>query len=155
MKFINDDIIEIIFRKILFCQIFSLPQCRDRRKYHRLAGRFFFSMEKSVIIRISDIPERNRCLIQNLLPVRHKQHVLVIPGIKSRQICLSNPRSRLDNSPQSTLCPAVFQRTKRFNLRSPRLKQKSYLCIFLFFHIVITIQIFGSRRSVPGFRIPF
>lgn len=58
MEFINDNIIEIIFRKILFCQIFSLPQCEDRRKYHRLAGRFFFSMEKSITIRISDIPER-------------------------------------------------------------------------------------------------
>ena len=157
MELIHYDILEIIRREIPFIQVLCTPQrCRGRKDY-RLIRTLSLSIKKSILVGMSYIPKRYRCLLQDLLPVCNKQDPFIPPGIECREIGLSYSRSRLYQTFHCPLCPGTFQCAKRFNLCAAGFKEHPDLCIRIlpFFALIIPVKILRGGRSVPVLRIFF
>lgn len=71
---IDHNIIKIIRRKKALVQIIRLAERLHRSENHRLVRTLIRSPEKAIIHGTADIAKRRRCLIQDLLAVRDKNH---------------------------------------------------------------------------------
>ena len=153
MKLINHQIGKVIWSKVLRCQIFASAKRCYRSKNHRFSSILLLSVKKAIIIWMTYILKRYCCLLQDFFSMRNKQDSLILCRIKCSQIRFPHTCCSMNQTTHSTLCPAILQCTKSFDLCPSWLEQQFNLCIRI--NLVISCKIFCNCRFMPVLRIRF
>ena len=152
MEFVHHNVVKGVRRKEFPRQVLGPSQGKHGGKHHRFVRVLMLSVKKSIILRAPHVAEGHRRLLQDFLPVGHKQNPLVVGRVKGRQICFAHAGGRLHQPPDRPLSPAILQGIQRFNLCAPGLEKR--LRGLRFFPEVVPLQIFGDSRPVPALGIP-